>query len=86
MLHKYKRADHEIFLKIIQKKFVKNIDISTELCYYHYIILIKKLNHGRGAMRHQYSFRLRFPITVEAQKGAFAESVRKRVRIAWFDK
>ena len=37
-------------------------------------------------MRHQYSFRLRFPITVEAQKGTFAESVRKRVRIAWFDK
>ena len=84
MLHKYKRADHEIFLKIIQKKFVKNIDIIHELCYYHYIK--KKLNNGRGAMRHQYSFRLRFPITVEAQKGAFAESVRKRVRIAWFDK
>ena len=45
------------------KKFFKNIDIRPKLCYYHYIK--KKLNHGRGAMRHQYPFRSRFPITVE---------------------
>ena len=44
------------------------------------------INHGRGASRHQYSFRSRFPIAVEAQKGALAESVRTRVRVAWFGK
>ena len=84
MLHKYKQTSNEIFLKIIQINLLKIL--TSELNYVIIIMLIRKLNHGRGAMRHQYSFRLRFPITVEAEKGAFAESVRIRVRIAWFDK
>ena len=49
-------------------------------------MLKKELNRGRGAMRHQYPFRSRFPITVETQKGALAESVRKRGRMSWFGK